>query len=158
MERVLQEFPFITLITGDVNTGKSTKLQEKISSSDDYIGFVTPPVKFPDGEKGYRIEGINIPFNMTLSSPYPLQLKPPLFFWKRWFFSGTVFKEITKYIIENQHLLNNKTLIIDEIGPLESEKKGWYKLLQFAVKNKIKADIIVRKNFVDNFIEILRAL
>ena len=158
MERIFPEFSFVKIISGEINSGKSTDLYNKVIQSDKFIGFITLPIIFSDNKKGYFLHGIDIPYNGIISSPFPVLMQPPLFYWKNRFFSDKIFSEVTEYLIENPELFLSKILIIDEIGPLEKGKRGWYKLLKFIITNKITSEIVIRDSFINEFREIISPL
>ena len=158
MEEFFQKFPYIKIISGNINTGKSTKLYQKTINSNKFVGFITLPVIFPYNKKGYFLNGINIPYKGIISSPYPVLIQPPLFYWKKRWFSDKLFFEITNYLINNHLSLSSKTLIIDEIGPLEKEGKGWYNLLKFVAINRISTEIVIRESFLTEFKELIKYL
>ncbi len=137
----------ITYIMGPLNSGKTTYLKRKIAENpDNYIGFLSLPIYFYHGLKNYYLKGINIPIEGLLTAPDPLLLHPPLFYWRKRFFSQFMFDTVTEFVIEDSEIsTNNKIFVIDEVGPLEKTGKGWNKLIDFLVKNNVKLIMVVRR-------------
>ncbi len=132
----------ITFIIGERNSGKSSKLFKFVTGEKPtrYMGFITLPLKYADGKKGYILRGINIPINSVLAAPDPILLHPPIMKWRRFYFSEYLFRRVTSYIMGNYD--PSLTYIIDECGPLEKEGKGWNKLINFLVENKSKMMVV----------------
>ncbi len=134
----------ILFISGPVNSGKTTFLSGIISHDNEkFIGFLAPS-GYLFGKKIYYLKGVNIPFSGIIASRDPTLIHPPILKWKNFFFSLYLFNSVTSYVIDNAKKFHY--VVIDEIGPLEYEGKGWNNLSDFVVKRNMKA-IIITRNF-----------
>jgi nucleoside-triphosphatase THEP1 len=134
----------ITIITGEKGSGKSTYLEQLINP--DFGGLITKCINRE--EKKYYFELINKNRSL-LCCKYDDGMK----------FNKYNFDIINNYLLE----INNKNIIIDEIGWMELEEKGFYNTLNFILKKNnienlylsVRYDIhkeILKKFNIDDFV------
>ena len=147
--------PVIFVISGKSRSGKTTKLTEIIQ----YLKTGKPGL-FVDGiiahgiddngdRKGFEIElisrGIKIPLT-TEKTEADMQ-------YGRFGFKAETFREATEVIIKNAD--RTDVLVLDEIGPLELRRQGWFPLLQPEVGKKIPVQIwTVRKKILEQVLSL----
>lgn len=144
----------IYLITGEMNSGKSTKLQEVYQEKNQGDGFVT--VKKMEGAEvvGYDIlklstkkskpfiyRSFNLPDNVEIA-----------FRIGDYYFSKSVLERVEK---ELEGMIKDKInpLYLDEIGLLELEGKCFYEVLKKIIKSGLDIYFTVREEYLERVIE-----
>jgi len=144
----------VTLVTGPVQSGKSTTLQ-KLADTYPMAGGFCCPKQIQNGEHiGYLIRSIataeSVPFAV-------LQTDKPVG-WREvdtigpWSFSETGFAFATS-IIRDCWDRNRHPIFVDEIGPLELLDRGFATLFRKLLAGPTDLFAVVRHNLVDQVIE-----
>ena len=145
----------INIITGKINSGKTTKLLSLFDQNINGDGFAC--VKRFDNDKflGYNIlhlqTGKSIPFS------YQKNCTPDnwneMFQFGKFSFSKEGFVFADK-IIDSIIKKNMEPIFIDEVGPVEILlKKGFYKIVKKVLNTNKKCFLTVRSDMVDGFCE-----
>ena len=142
----------ILIITGKVNSGKSSKLEKIIrqlnSAGKNIKGFITKGIFTDSCKIGYNLIDISTGAEYRLASISPkdnFTLKQG-----RFYFNEAVFEKINEKIIQN---FNGDVIVFDEIGHLEMKKKGFYRSLRVCLKDfKGKLIIVVRSSLLENIL------
>ena len=136
----------IFVLTGPIGSGKTTRLQEWIKGKKD-IGGVLMPVE----------NGIRSVYSINTGESYPVELtgqvpEDKVIRIGKYRFSKEIFEWGNSEILKAFEI--NGTVVIDEVGPLELNRKGFYSVL-----NRIFSDagslgskkiiIVVRKGLVE---------
>jgi len=134
----------ITIITGEKNSGKTTKAQELSSNS--FEGFITLSNK---NKTKYILK------NLRGGEQHLLMEESKTPNWgKRFFVFYDVFSWANKIIIES----SAENILIDEIGLIELNcKKGFYPSLKMLIERdneKMQNIFVVRKNYLLEFFKI----
>jgi len=140
----------ITIITGPINSGKTTKMEDIFKSDREGDGFIT--LKLIENT---IVEGFDI---MKISSkeikPFIRRRgnEPPE--WKENCFLGpyTVSEKALKWVTEDiERLINNGLfpIYLDEIGVLELKEKCFYKILKEMLKTENEIYISTRDENLD---------
>ncbi|BBE30002.1 hypothetical protein OSSY52_01430 [Tepiditoga spiralis] len=138
----------VNIISGEINSGKTTKLINifKTTGGD---GFAAIKVYKNNEFYGYNLTRLSnneiIPF-ISID-----KFDDELFKLSRFSFSKKGFIFANKIIDET--LINKKTLYIDEIGPLELSKKGFYTSFKKALKKNIEIYVCIRSSCIQNVIK-----
>lgn len=145
---------YVRIITGGVNTGKTTKLlsiyrelglgdgfiTSKTYNANRYIGQVI--VRLSTGEKEYfSFKKQFIPVNWDEKYNYDIYS----FSERGFIFAYNIVTDIIAKKIE--------PVFIDEIGPLELQKKGFYDLFVMLLRIKKEIFVTVRESCVNNVIK-----
>jgi len=139
----------IYVVSGAVNSGKTTRLQEIYATLPPATagGFVSAKL-MADKLIGYEIRclstNLRIPL-AVLSNDYNGQYSKPLFF-DRFVFDQRGFEYGSSII--NQLVENNtvQDIFIDEIGPLELERRGFYQAFRMAILSKKNVYVTIRSS------------
>ena len=142
----------ILIITGKINSGKSSKLEKIIrqlnSAGKNIKGFITKGIFTDSCKIGYNLIDISTGAEYhlaSISSKNNFILKQG-----RFYFNEAVFEEVNNKLIEN---FNGDVIVFDEIGHLELNKKGFYRSLNVCMKNfKGKLIIVVRGSLLENIL------
>lgn len=140
----------IYLLTGPIRTGKTSTLAEWIKGKRNVGGFLTPDIN--DYRKWQNIETNEIfDFEKEVSENENDVLVG------RFVFDGLIFEKARKYILS---LINTNCqyIVLDEIGKLELQNKGYEpELNQFLELIKFKKDVklilVVRDSILSEVIE-----
>lgn len=135
----------IEIISGEVNSGKTTRLIQKINelNKQNYRigGFISHPIYMGNTKSGYMVQ------DLSEDNFYHLihNQQSEIFTIKqgRFFFNENLFKELNLKI---KLLLDYDYLVIDEIGPLELNNKGFYDGLIYLLNNYKNNLILVTRN------------
>jgi nucleoside-triphosphatase THEP1 len=119
----------ILLLTGDVQTGKTTFLQNWVRHRNDTAGWLSPVI---DGERFFYNIPEQVLYNMEAQAGEKDVLKVGKFI-----FSADVFLKTTEKLITWSNEKKWKYIIIDEIGPLElNQHKGLFNVLTLLMQNE----------------------
>jgi nucleoside-triphosphatase THEP1 len=136
-------------VTGEINSGKTTGLQNRVSGRNDVYGILTPKVEgkriFQDIKTGehWRMESEGEEESLQVG---------------RYSFSLSGFQKANDVLLNALHLEGKRWIILDEIGPLELNGLGFSSFLQNATK-KCENDLnlglvmVVRTQLVDSVVE-----
>lgn len=142
--------PNIEIISGDINSGKSTRLIKRVRGLKKKYrvgGVIAHPV-FKEGEKsGFEIE------DLSTGELFPLAENIPTskFTHKqgRFYFDNTLFEELNNRLFE---MIDNEYIIIDEIGPLELSGSGYSPALKYLLNNyKNHLILVIRNKLLSEF-------
>lgn len=126
------------IVTGAIQSGKTTALQQWLLNKD-ARGILSPVV---DGlRKLYAIrEEIYIPFQAPDSSPESISVG-------RFHFYTKAFDQATEILLKET---KSVWCIIDEVGPLELQGKGFFPALEKLLKNpSINLLLVVRNSLLE---------
>ncbi len=128
----------ISIVTGPVQSGKTTFLQKFIAEKKNVSGVISPVI---DGIRFFQNILNDEIQSMETSSDDPAALQIGKFY-----FSQTAFDWAIN-VIENATTNQADIIIIDEIGPLELQDNGFAKLLK---------NILLKDNFDGELILVVR--
>ena len=129
----------VTIITGPIHTGKTTQLQQWIAQRKDVYGICTPVV---NGKRVFENIETKEQFHMEAlnSESEVLSVGRYQFSWKNFEKACAIIRQPEK---------QKDILIIDEIGPLELQNKGFSKVLnEMLVHHQAPIILIVREGLV----------
>jgi nucleoside-triphosphatase THEP1 len=134
----------ISIITGEINSGKTSFLEKQVFNRKDVGGILTPKI---NGKRFFKIIATQEIFEMET-----IALDSQCLQIGNYFFSKDGFEKANKILIDSVHYLN---LVIDEIGPLEINEKGFYNTLLFLLQSNFKHHLIlvVRKKLIDTVLQ-----
>lgn len=134
----------ISIITGEINSGKTSFLEKQVLNRKDVGGILTPKI---NGKRFFKNISTQEIFEMETiaSNNQCIQIG-------NYFFSKDGFEKANKILVDSVHYLN---LVIDEIGPLEINEKGFFNTLLFLLQNNFKHHLIlvVRKKLIDTVLQ-----
>lgn len=141
--------PYITILTGNIQTGKTTYLSEQFVGRSKVYGIITPVV---NGKRMFQDLSSGEMFLMEAGGI------ENIFLVGRYKFSEAAFAKANEILEKG---LNKKagTLILDEVGPLELKGQGFYGIMQKIVADRnanLKKIIVVREQIADNVIEVFK--
>ena len=146
--------PRSMIITGETGSGKTTLLKtviERLKRSGIPVGGILAPAIFENGNKtGYM--AVNV---ATLESIRLSQIEPDLTrdHTGRYYFSGDAVSS-GKNILRADNARSFQVIVIDEIGPLELEGKGWAESLRdLLMHEKYTLLLVVRKTLLPGVIK-----
>jgi nucleoside-triphosphatase len=133
----------IYILRGPIQTGKTTALVKWSASRSDIFGIMTPVVNgkrfFMDAHSGNQFEMEANDGEQDVVSI------------GRFKFSRTAFEKASQII---DHSINKGWLVIDEIGPLELNKSGFYEVLRKVLENHSSyLLLVVRERLVEKVTE-----
>ncbi len=144
----------IHIITGSINSGKTTKLLSLYNELKAGDGFILPKVFIEGNYAGQQIVRLSTGIGIPLS--YKKDYIPA--YWDEQYcldvysFSHKGFEfasETVKDIISD----NISPIFVDEIGPLELEEKGFFQLLSQLLSRDYTMYISVRNSLLENVID-----
>lgn len=136
----------IIILTGEIQTGKTTLLQQFCLQRNDVAGILTPIVNgkrvFYDisGKHFFKMEAHNDEAQLAIG---------------KYLFSAAAFTKASKVLYTESKRTDINYLVIDEIGPLEIKKlQGLYQLLKeiTATTFNYTLIIVVRQSLVNEVI------
>jgi len=137
--------PEIFLVTGEINTGKTTRLKTWAINQKNFFGILTP-----------KEGGIRLFENVSSAEKWPMEAVGEEEFLEvgRYRFSKMAFQKAEKVIIEAIDANGERNLILDEIGPLELRDYGFAELLKIAIEkaemdSDLKLIVVVRTGLVE---------
>ena len=144
----------VRIISGETNSGKSTKFFKLFEEEINAIGLFSK--KTYDSQNniiGYNLITLpnkeEYPFIMLKEMTDPTESELYLY-QGRFAFIKSTFIIGEKYIIEN---LNNHSVWIDEIGSLELKGMGYDKLLKTLISNNANLTITTKSNLAERVID-----
>src|SRR4030095_16341311 len=134
----------IYTLSGPIQTGKTTALIKWSASRNDIFGILTPVVNgkrfFMDAHSGKQ-------FEMEAND-----VEQEVVSIGRFKFSRAAFEKASQII---DHAINKGWLVIDEIGPLELNRQGFYEVLRNVLKNHSSyLLLVVREGLVEKVTEL----
>ncbi len=135
------------ILTGEINSGKTSYLKELVAQSNAYAGILS--VKKFENE---RFEGYDL-FDVDSKSTHEfirLSLASESIT-KRFVFDQKMFRYADKLI--KKGIDQGKTIIIDEVGPLELSGGGFDCTLRQCLESGFSYLIVVRRGLVDAVIQ-----
>ena len=146
----------ILIITGKVNSGKSSKLEKIIhqlnSAGKNVNGFISRGIFSGSNKTGYNLVNISTGAEYHLASTSPKEnfnLKQGSFY-----FNEEVFNYINDNAKEN---LTADIIALDEIGHLELQNKGFYPFFKICLKDfEGKLLIVVRNSLLESVLRKFR--
>jgi nucleoside-triphosphatase THEP1 len=133
----------IYILTGEIQSGKTTALMQWAANRSDVFGIFTPVI---DGTRFFIDAHTHSQFKMEADKSEKEVLSVG-----RFNFSKPSFEKAIKTI---QDSMNEKGwLVIDEIGPLELRMDGFYEVINKSVKDHAgELVLVVRNNLVDKVV------
>ena len=137
----------IYILTGVIQSGKTTKLLNWIKNKKNKYGILTPVF---DGKRYF----LNVSTGEKFSTEASAEEKNIIEVGK-YRFSKTAFDRATE-ILQEVEKKTEGLLIIDEIGPLELRKEGFYQTVKSITENNTSLNIllVVRDGLADNVIDL----
>lgn len=144
----------VIIVTGDINSGKTTKLNSIYNKHKKGEGFVLKKV-FSHGEYiGQEIIRLSTGEKMRFSyiDGYLPDDWDEKYCYDKYSFSKKGFEFVQKIILE---AISRKIepIFIDEVGPLELSELGFYSILMLVLKMNKKIYISVRQSCLKDVIE-----
>jgi nucleoside-triphosphatase THEP1 len=131
----------IILLTGEIQTGKTTTLANWVKTRNDVAGILTPVI---NGRRRFYEISNNVDYAMEAENGEAGILQVG-----RFLFSEAGFKRAVDYLLSKLPQPQWQYLIVDEIGPLEIRlQKGFWPLLNMLFTNNYVATpvLVVRKS------------
>jgi len=144
----------IYVVTGRIQSGKTTFLSELVRAlkekKNEVAGFLSKG-QSQDGERlGFTLVNVQDGSEILLASR---ENTKTWLRYGRFFFNPEAFAEGER-IIKKAIAQESKLVILDEVGPLEMEAKGWADMLDILSKEKKGVQIwVVRENILDQVLE-----
>ncbi|MCD6322336.1 MAG: hypothetical protein J7L77_04860 [Clostridiales bacterium] len=140
----------VTIITGPINSGKTTKMEDIFENDREGDGFISLKLIENDVVEGFDVMKIS----SKETKPFIRRRGKKLPEWKENCFLGpyTVSEEALKWVTEYiERLINNEIfpIYLDEIGVLEIKGKCFYKILGEMLKAEGKIYISTRDENLD---------
>ncbi|MEA3500726.1 MAG: nucleoside-triphosphatase [Candidatus Marinimicrobia bacterium] len=146
----------INIITGDIRSGKTTKLISLFEQDKKGDGFACKKVIKNGKFIGYDIIHLQSKKHTSFAylKKYTSRNWNKKFQFSRFSFSEEGIKFAEKII--NSVIKNNvEPIFIDEIGPVEINlKKGFYKLIKVVLNSERECFLTVRNDMIDEFVEV----
>ena len=146
----------VTIITGEIDSGKTSKMQEIYASEKSGDGFLCVKRYSNYIHTGYDLlflsEGRTVPF--IRKREYLQNSEKTVFSTVKYVFIEKAFSQADMLIYR---LVREGTspVFIDELGPLELEKKCFYKSALSVIQNNIDLIASVRKSCLNEMILLL---
>jgi nucleoside-triphosphatase len=132
--------PEIFILTGDIRSGKTTAL-EKWSERKSVRGILTP-----------ILEGVRVVYDITAANYFPLEANADdenIISVGRYHFLQEAFNRMNA-LLSNQSGSQHEWLLVDEVGPLEMERKGLYDSVVYLLENaQPKLILVVRESLLE---------
>ncbi len=148
-------FKLVTIITGEINSGKTKKMKSLYSESKSGDGFLCNKIFKNSIHIGYDLVSIsnkNI-YPFIREKQYLKASDKTLFKTGKYYFLEKAFQSAEKKLVT---LMQEKIspIYIDELGPLELQKKGFYRSVVNISKQDLPLIICVRKSCLQDIIEL----
>lgn len=144
----------VYIIVGKINEGKTTKLLSLYKEREKGDGFIIKKIYIGDIYVGQEIMRLSTGESMAFSYKEGFV---PVHWWESEKFSTYSFSveglKFAENIVLGIEENNIEPVFIDEIGPLELQQKGFYKLLIRLLQKDKEIYITVRENCVKEVIE-----
>jgi len=135
----------IYILTGKIQSGKTSALIKWSAGKTDIFGILTPVI---DGRRFFMDAHSRIQFRMEAG-----ETEKAILSIGRYNFSKAAFEHAAEII--RQSINKNGGLVIDEIGPLELRKKGFHPVIKESLKNhRAKLLFVIRENLVGEVTEL----
>ncbi len=132
----------VYILTGPIQSGKTTALQKWCETRIDVSGIVSPV-----------INGSRYFFDIASSTTFYMEAndnEKEILAIGRFYFSKKAFKKAINTLTQ----ANNKYIIVDEVGPLELKKQGFYEVLnKIILSGKFTCILVVRDGLVEEVIQ-----
>jgi nucleoside-triphosphatase THEP1 len=143
----------ITIVTGELHQGKTSKLKSLIKENPEIAGFICEAVFDIDQRIGYDLvfipENTRVPF-LRLLSDLPDNSDKLQYKLGRYAFLKRAFEQAEFSIKSILAKLNDTTtIVIDELGFLEIDKKGFYEIGRLVLDAKCNLLTAVRKSSLE---------
>jgi nucleoside-triphosphatase THEP1 len=147
----------VLLVTGEINSGKTAKMRELYKASDSGSGFLSVKIFDNSIHTGYDL--LFLPDNYSMpfirKKEYMNGNEKTVFKTGKYIFLKKAFDEAEKII--NRNIINNNyTVYIDELGPLELEKKCFYKSALKVINSNIPLIASVRSSCLSGIIKLFK--
>jgi nucleoside-triphosphatase THEP1 len=147
----------VTVLKGGINQGKTAKILEIYSRGKSGDGFITKKVFKKGVFSGYEI----VRLSSQESRPFIFKMGhepenlPRVFKYGQFTFSGDGIDFAEEIMID---VINKgiDPVYIDEIGPVELQEKGFYKLFRMALESGRNLFVTVRESCVDDVLRLLK--
>jgi nucleoside-triphosphatase THEP1 len=132
----------IYILTGEINSGKTSLLKEAVSKKENYLGILQ-----------VMVNKKRLLYNISTKSYYDLEVEEKndsTFSIGRFHFAKSVFfKAHDEILSQVQH--HHDLIIIDEVGPLELQNSGHYDLIRLLLKLNVtkKLLFVTRSSLLD---------
>jgi nucleoside-triphosphatase len=134
------------IVSGPINSGKTTRLMEWCKNRNDVYGILTPKI---NGKRVFVDVASGEQFEMEAQENEENVLSIG-----KYIFSVAGF-ERAKEIVRNASVKKNAFLIIDEVGPLELKGEGFSEELKEMLnskENSLQVIIVVRESLVNEVV------
>lgn len=134
------------IVTGPINSGKTTRLTEWCKNRDNVYGILTPKI---NGKRVFVDVASGEQFEMEA-----LENEEKVLRIGKYIFSVAGF-ERAKEIVRNASVKKNAFLIIDEVGPLELKGEGFSVELKELLDSKddsLEVIIVIRESLVEEVV------
>ncbi len=143
----------VRIITGDQNSGKSSRFWEMYSKSNKPTGLFSKKLYDETGQiAGYNLQllpkGEELPF-IVRKEQVEDEGKESYYYQGRFAFVKSVFERGTQYIKDN---FEGNSVWIDEIGGLEIRGFGFAGLLRYLLEQEVDLLVVVRSSLVEEFL------
>ncbi len=136
----------VYILTGNIQTGKTTALLNWCKQRNDVSGIATPVI---NGKRFF--------YNILTAEFFALeatQNEINTLAIGRFVFSQAAFDTANAILLQ---AIESQYIVVDEIGPLELQQNGLYKSIEFLLKeNKNNLLLVVRKKLVESVIEFFK--
>ncbi|MBW7571511.1 nucleoside-triphosphatase [Caproiciproducens faecalis] len=145
----------MTVITGDINSGKTTVLINHYKINRQGDGFALPKFSIPGRAAGQKIMRLSTGEKKILSYSNGFEILNPseAFRYKNYHFTknGIAFaNKIAADIINN----NTNPVYLDEIGPVELMKSGFYYIVLAMLDHKKDMFLVVRSTCLEDVLNL----
>lgn len=136
----------VYILTGNIQTGKTTALLNWCKQLNDVSGLATPIL---NGKRCF--------YNILTAESFAMEATENeinTLAIGRFVFSQAAFDTANAILLQ---AIESQYIVVDEIGPLELQQKGLYKSIEFLLKeNKNNLLLVVRKKLVESVIEFFK--
>lgn len=147
------EVNMINIITGSVNSGKTKKLIDIFNTLEKGDGFFNRKIYIDDHYIGQRIIRISSRESRVWSNRgIPIEKWQQAFYYETYSFSKEGL-EFAENIITSLLSSDIEPIYIDEIGPLELQKKGFHELFKSCLSSRKEIYVVIRESCVKDVIE-----
>jgi nucleoside-triphosphatase THEP1 len=137
----------IYILTGEKHSGKTTRLLNAIQNRDNVYGILTPDI---DGQRFFMDIRTKELFPMEAQADEPNALVIG-----KYRFNEQAFQKAIA-ILEEESKRGKGWLIIDEVGPLELKKSGFYNVILKLLRqhNEMKIVAVIRNGLVEELTQL----
>lgn len=139
--------PDVYIVTGEKQSGKTTRLLNAIQNRDDVYGMLTPDV---DGKRFFM--------NVRTKELWPMEAaeaEANVLTIGKYRFSKAAFQKAIS-VLEAEANQQNGWLIVDELGPLELKKSGFYNTVRDLLNTNtpLKIILVIRQSLLGEMTEL----